>query len=269
MAAMPFAPTPTDTLKARQASSRQWQHLADHTSVSLEQLLAAHASIHAVAEQISGRPIDSQKRAVIYYSIYEDSAGNFMFPLVATHGSLWGVKHTVRLERVLNKIRRASRHGTIARWIDALDMVRDINRRVFVEIYTTFYFTRFYGQHPKAGEIIEPEVLKLYNRVHTAIASDTPLTLEERREVYYNVFVHEQNDIVDPGIQEAAEASGSPWLVKTLKYVSPRFAFFPRQERLFFTDFTHIDQRNAQGLRALAFAEEVGAARVLEAMGEY
>jgi hypothetical protein len=36
-----------------------------------------------------------------------------------------------------------------------------------------------------------------------------------------------------------------------------------------FTDFTDVEQRNAQGLRAMDFAEQVGDARVLEALSEY
>ena len=53
------------------------------------------------------------------------------------------------------------------------------------------------------------------------------------------------------------------------KRVSPRFAYFPRRERLWFSDFTSVDQRNREGMRACEFAEEVGPDRVLQALGEY
>ena len=68
---------------------------------------------------------------------------------------------------------------------------------------------------------------------------------------------------------DAAAACGSPWLVKVLRFVRPRFAYFPKGESLRFTDFTSVDQRNREGLRALAFAEQVGAQRVYDAMAEY
>ena len=264
-----FAPTREDTHQALVDAARRWAGLSQPVEVSIESLEAAYATIHQVAEDRSGTTLDAPRRAVIYFSIYEDSQGNFMFPLVATHGSLWGVHHTLRIERGLQHIAGLSRHGRINRWIEAFDRVRDINRRVFVEIYSTFYFTRYYGQHPRAGEIIKPDVLEQYNRVHKAISSGVQLTEEERRDVYYTIFVHEQEDIVDPGIQEAAAASGSPYLVRAFRRVRPRFRYFPRGRRLKFTDFTSIDQRNREGLRALAWAEAVGSERVLAAMSEY
>ncbi len=236
---------------------------------SFDQLREAWDTLHAEAERLSGTSTSKEQRAAVYYRVYEDSEGNFMFPLVATHGSLWGVTHTQRIERWLRRtMLPLSRHGRVQRWIDALDMVRDINRRVFVEIYTTFYFTREHGRHALAAEFVKPDILEPYNRVHDAIMSGRPLTRSERRDVYYTVFVHEQDDIVDPGIHEAM-ALVEPWFVGALRVVKPRFRYFPRRERLHFTDFTDVEQRNREGLRALAFAEEVGPERVREAMSEY
>jgi hypothetical protein len=266
------APTLLQTEAAREEAALRWQHFNVETvkSVSLGELTAAHATIHQVAENISGETTDCDKRAILYFSVYEDSGGNFMFPLVATHGSLWGVTHTLWLEGWVRRLLLPlSPGGTVQRWLDALDAVRDINRRVFVEVYSTFYFTRYYGSHPQAGELIKPEVLALYNRVHEAIARDEPLSYEERRDVYRDIFQHEQDDIVDPGIQDAVAMCANPAFVRPFAIVSPRFRYFPKGQRLFFTDFTSVDQRNREGLRALAFAEEVGTARVLEAMGEY
>ena len=96
-----------------------------------------------------------------------------------------------------------------------------------------------------------------------------PLSRAARRHVYYEVFVHEQHDIVHPGVTTAASDTKSPLLVEALKRVRPRFAYFPPGESLRFTDFTSLIQRNREGLRALEFAEQVGAERVREAMREY
>lgn len=263
-----FAPTLSDTRAAMERSQAHWDAPEAHPAVTeLAELHAAHARFVAHAMHLAGTTRDATRRAVVYYSVFEDSGGNFMFPMIASHGSLWGVRHTLRLERVLGTLERFSR-SRVRQWLDALDAVRDINRRVFVEIYSTFYFTRFYGEHPLADQVIKPEVLALYNRSHAAWREGRLLPYEERRAVYYDVFVHEQHDIVDPGIQQAAAACPG-WLVSVFQRVSPRFAYFPRAERLFFTDFTSVDQRNREGLRALDFAEEVGPARVLEAMADY
>ncbi len=265
----PFAPTSADTGARREELRHRMAPLGLGGASGLEALRAVWERIHEVAEELSGSSRDGQHRAVTYYALYEDSEGGFMFPLVASHGSLWGVRHTERLERWLGLLLPVSRHGRVQRWLDALDAVRDVNRRVFVEIVSTFYFTRFFGRHELADQVVNPEVLALYNRVHAAISSAEPLDRSERRAIYYDVFVHEQDDIVHPGILEAIDMADSPWLNSIFKRVSPRFAYFPPGQRLFFTDFTSVDQRNREGLRALDFAEEVGAGRVLEAMADY
>ncbi len=265
-----FAPTHDDVQRSLDDAFRRWSPLAELTTRTMpfDELQAAHAQIHEVAEAISGTSLDAEQRAVIYYSIYEDSAGNFMFPLIASHGSMWGVTHTRRLDMALRPLRRLSRHGRVQGWMDALDAIRDINRRVFVEIYTTFYFTRYHGKHPQAGEIINPDVLALYNRVHDAIEASEPLSFHQRRAIYADVFIHEQNDIVDPGIHDAL-ANCPKAIVSFFKRVRPRFKYFPKGKSLRFTDFTDVEQRNREGLRAMDFAEEVGADRVLQALAEY
>lgn len=232
-------------------------------------LEAAYQECVRRAEDLAGTSVDAVKRAEHYFALYEASAGNFLFPLVATHGSLWGVTHTLRIERWLERIERLSRSSRVSRWIGALDSVRDINRRVFVEVHSTFHFTREHGEHPDAVRFVKAPVLALYNRVHEAVRRGQPLPAMQRRAIYYEIFVHEQIDIVDPGIQDAVVACGTPALVAMLKYVRPRFRYFPPGQRLYFTDFTSVDQRNEQGLRAHDFAVEVGPERVREAMAEY
>jgi hypothetical protein len=263
-----FRPTWDDVHAAVDAARSRWSDLPDSASVTPERLAEIHAEMLAYARQISGDTHAATRRAVLYMAIYEDSQRNFMFPLIAAHGSLWGITHTESLDRLLSPLGRVSRRR-VPRWRGALDDVRDVNRRVFQEIYTTFYFTRHFGAHPAAGEIVRPEVLALYNRVHEAIRFQRPLSAADRRDVYFSVFVHEQDDIVDPGLERAAAATGSPLFVRALKRVSPRFAYFPRGERLWFTDFTDVGQRNREGLRALDFAEEVGPNHVLTSMPRY
>jgi hypothetical protein len=270
MDTLTFTPTWAAAQAALDDAHLRWDHLAvpDPEALPFEALLRVHAEIAAVAHDISGTTRDNMRRAILYFALFEDSERNLMFPLVASHGSMWGIDHTDRIEVWLERLSPLSRHGRIDRWLEAIDQVRDVNRRVFREIYTTFYFTRFYGQHPEAGRIIKPEILALYNRVHEAVRTKVPLDLRARQTVYFGIFVHEQDDIVDPGLVEAAAKAG-PFLVEALKRVSPRFAYFPRRERLWFSDFTDVEQRNQQGLRALAFAEEVGPERIFAALADY
>jgi hypothetical protein len=258
-------PTREDVQSAVADAHRRWDGLAARP----DDADAAWREIAAVAHEISGTTRDAARRSILYFALYEDSGRNLMFPLIAAHGSLWGVHHTERLDRLLTPLLRVSRRGRVRRWLEGLDDVRDVNRRVFREIYTTFYFTRFYGRHPRATVHVRPPIVERYNRVHDAVRTGVPLTKEERRDAYFEVFVHEQNDIVDPGLADAARLAGSPLLEAALKRVSPRFKYFPRRERLWFTDFTDVEQRNREGLRALDFAEEVGPDRVFEALGEY
>ncbi len=265
-----YPPSGATILALRDEARARWEHLTPPSlpEVSERRLASAFDEIRDAAVVLSGSTRDAQLRAALYYSIYEDSEGNFMFPLVADHGSMWGVAHIEAIDRALSPLRVVSRHGRVQRWLDGMDAVRDVNRRVFREIYTTFHFTRYFGEHPGAGQFVKPAVLARYNQVHRAISQKTPLSRDQRREVYYEIFVHEQHDIVDPGLKDASAFAGRA-VTEAFKRVSPRFAYFPRRERLWFSDFTSVNQRNREGLRALAFAEEVGPERVLEALGEY
>ena len=264
-----FAPTDMDIAAAIDHAQLTWLSMA-HTapSATIEDLREAWNTIHAHATNLGGSSLDSQRRAIAYYAMFEDSGQNFMFPLVASHGSMWGVSHTRRLQRALMPLGLLSRRGRVQRWMDVLDAIRDINRRVFIEIYTTFYFSRHFGTHPDAVSLVRPELLAIYNRAHHAAKAGEQLPYDIRRQDYFEVFVHEQHDIVDPGIQTAV--LGMPRaLVWMFGHVRPRFSYFPRGERLLFTDFVAVEQRNREGLRALDFAEEVGPRRVLAALSEY
>lgn len=225
-------------------------------------------ALHRQAEALGGTSESAPDRALAYFQLYQESGGNFMFPLVATHGSLWGVSHTLRLQRWLGRLTPLSRRGRVQRWLDSLEAVRDINRRVFIEIWTTWHFTAQFGTELEARELVHPEVLALYNELHRARREGRLLPVHDRERIYYQVFLHEQDQIVDPGIQEAVRTSGSR-MVEVFRRVSPRFRYFPAGRRLWFTDFTDVAQRNREGLRALRFAEQVGAERVRQAMCDY
>ena len=271
----PWMREPTPTYAAARAamadSEARWLPYtpSDLEGVTEQTLRSVYDEIKAEAESLSGGTRDAVRRAIVYLSLHEASGGNFMFPLIATHGSLWGVSHTLGIEQLLARIAWLSRHGRVQGWLDALDAVRDINRRVFVEIYTTFYFTRLFGHHPDASALVNEALLPVYNRAHDAARRGVRLSWDVRQDDYFTVFVHEQHDIVHPGILEAIKACRPSALVSLFGLVRPRFRYFPPGERLFFTDFTSVHQRNREGLRALAFAEEVGVERVIEAMGEY
>lgn len=230
---MAFRPTRGDVDAALADARGRWAKLSapQPASAPFDDVRAAYEAISRHAHDISGTTHDDERRAVLYFAIFEDSGRSFMFPLIASHGSMWGVSHTERLDRLITPMLRVSRRGRVQRWLDGLDAVRDVNRRVFREIYTTFYFTRYFGRHPRAGELVNPDVLALYNRVHDAVARGERLDPEARRAVYFDVFVHEQEDIVDPGLKDAAAWAG-PLLVRLTKRVSPRFTYFPGLGRL-------------------------------------
>ena len=78
-----FAPTRTQTQAALERSRQRWSiDDADHRHVSLPELHAAYARFVSVATELGGTTRDATRRAVIYFSVYEDSGGNFMFPMM-------------------------------------------------------------------------------------------------------------------------------------------------------------------------------------------
>ena len=225
--------------------------------------------------RLAGDLGDLRQRASVYRHLFLASGGNHAFPLIASHGALWAggyFRYGLFLGTALSWM-YLGRPALRAKQLEALhafaDVFRDINRRVCVDTYANFHFTRLYGRHPETPRLIPAEMLDALNSVHTAAANKRELSDDARRAVFAAHFLNEQRYVVGPTLTEAVAAFDWP-LVKTIALRPPvRFAYFPGQTRLWFRNFASQEERIERGLQAFDIAVRVGWSEVDAALERY
>jgi hypothetical protein len=106
-------------------------------------------------------------------------------------------------------------------------------------------------------------------RVHAARAARRALNAQEKRQVFEQSFLCEQEVTVAPGVKAAVE--GFDCRVMKFLCLRPfvRFAYFPSRRFLFFRDFSDKAERIAKGLLAYDHAERMGWPHVADSMRSY
>jgi hypothetical protein len=229
--------------------------------------------IRAEATRLAGGPSDIPQRAIFLYEIYADSNGNHAFPLVALHGALWGhdVLGAARLvERIGGPLVRLVKLGSIEQTADDFaDAIETINRQVFVDTYTNYWFTKKYGNEPGASAIVDAKLLPYLNRVHAAVASGESLSAEEQRATFLAALESEQDTSVARRMDQAAEDIPSPWLKMLMTRPVLHFTYFPATTFYSFDDFSDRADRVRCATFAYDTAVKVGWDAVADSMSRY
>ena len=234
-----------------------------------------YAQLRNDAERLAGGLNDLAQRAAVYHHLFEHSAGNHAFPLIAAHGAMWASGYFrlgMRLgwwwswRYAATPTQRRHRLRQLAAFADDF---RDINRRVCVETYTTYHYTARFGDHPDAEALVPGALLDQLNRCHAARRSGRPLSTQQKRALFCAFFLYEQEAIVGPAVDAAAarfDWTSMKWLA-----LRPliRFSYFPFPVRLVFRDFASTQERIEKGFRAFDLAARVGWRRVEESMRDY
>jgi hypothetical protein len=213
---------------------------------------------------LAGGLTDLAQRATVYRHLYRESGGNHIFPLIAAHGALWArgyFRFGLRLGQVLSwqyALSPAVRAQQLAALNAFADAFRDINRRVCVDSYVNFHWTARFGDTPEAEELVSPDLLEALNGMHAARRAGRLTSEREKLALFQTHFLNEQQYVVGPSLERAAEAFDWP-LVKALA-IRPliRFAYFPRRRCLWFTNFVNREERIENGLRAFNLGSQVG-----------
>jgi hypothetical protein len=232
-------------------------------------------ALQAEAQVLAGGLTDLAQRAMVYHHLYRDSGGNHAFPLIAAHGALWAggyFRFGLRLGRLISwqyGWKTGMRREKLQQLNDFANALRDINRKVCIDTYVNFHFTRQYGCSARASNYVPPSLLHALNLVHAACARGMPLTDGERRKVFEAHFLHEQDTVVSDTLHRASTALN--WqLVKFLALRPPvKFAFLPGRKRIRFRNFADKHERIENGLRAFDCAASVGWRRVEHSLAEY
>ncbi|MBI1247865.1 hypothetical protein GC197_08440 [bacterium] len=242
---------------------------------TLAQKQRDYDSLHAEAVRLAGTTTQLSQRAATYHHIYEDSGRNHIFPLIAAHGALWArgyfafgmtLGELFSWQYVGQPLRRQQK---LAALVDFAEAFREVNRRVCVQIYTLYHFTKLHGDHPDAGQLVRPELLNALRKVHAANKSGQPLDDQTKREVFEAHFLDEQEHVVGPRIEQAVSQFDWPLMKSIALMPAVRFAYFPTGYWLQFWKFDRKEERIACGLKAFDIAASVGWQYTEKALDRY
>lgn len=228
------------------------------------QLKRIYEAFHAEAVRLAGTTQQLSQRAATYHHVYEDSGRNHIFPLIAAHGALWargyfafGMKlgQALSCQYFLTPACRKQKLDSLGAFAEAF---REVNRRVCVQIYTTYHFTKLHGDHPKAAKLVAPHLLAALKRVHAANRNGEQLSDDAKRDIFETHFRDEQETIVGPRIEEAVHQFDWPLMKSLALMPAVRFAYFPTGYWLQFWKFDHKEERIDRGLRAFDIAANMG-----------
>lgn len=224
---------------------------------------------------LAGGLSDLSQRASVYHHMYEDSGHRNVFPLIAAHGALWASGY-FRKGMLGGKILSAQYflvpwriRENLASLAEFADKFRDINRRVCAESYAIYYYTKTHPEDEFIRSMIGGEFSEIICECHRANELGNPFSGSSRKELFYQFFRWEQENIVAPSVMAAYETFHWP----SVKYLALRptveFSYFGKGFTLPFDDFSSKEERMNKGLMAYLRAEEVGLAHVEDSLRRY
>ncbi len=233
-------------------------------TVLQDQAEAFYREMHAEAVHLAGGIADLPRRAAVYHHIYRASGGNFAFALIAAHGALWAHWYLVaaRVAAWILSALDISSSYTPAEKLAAYDAyvreLEDVNRRVMIETYTIFHFTRRYGRHPDARRIMPAALLDLMIACHEAADGSGQFPQAQKRALYDAFFRWEQHRVVGPAVDAAL--SRFDWKLMRNLCLRPWvwFSYFRFGRSLNFRDFSSSNERIEKGLKAFDFGARQG-----------
>jgi hypothetical protein len=241
----------------------------------MNELAREYDALRVEGTRLAGGLRELAQRATVYHHLFRASGGNHAFPLIAAHGALWAggyFRFGLRLGEALSwqyGLATEKRQQQLARLAAFADAFRDINRRVCIDTYVNFHFTAKYGDDPRIGEFMSPELLAALRCVHHARRASRELSDDEKREVFLAHFLDEQHRVVGPAIEQAVAEFDWP-LVRFIA-LKPllRFAYFPGRRWFWFRNFAQREERIAKGLQAFDYATQVGWSHTEQALRQY
>jgi hypothetical protein len=233
---------------------------------------AGYEAIQAVATQCAGEPGDILKRVLTHHELYLDSGGNHAFPLVALHGALWGAEFFETTGAIGNALRAryfydaTERKFRMAMLNGFAEGFKTVNRQVFIDTFTNYHFTKFYGDEAGSTGLINPDLFSALNQMHEATRAGAQLPERQKRDLFEKALLYEQEVTVAPGVQLEVERFDCPILRFLCLRPVVHLAYFPRSTFMFFRNFSNKLERIDKAMLSFDIAQRTGWDRVEAAM---
>ncbi len=227
------------------------------------------------ATRLAGGSPDIIRRAALLHGIFLNSKGNHTFPQIALHGALWAAgffETTRKLGTIIqwryfyNSRERTYRMSLLKQFYEGF---RNVNRSVFIDTYTNYYFSKEYGNHPEAATLLHPELLKSLNNLHEAVAKGKSLTPAEKKTLFMHSLQWEQEITAAPGVRAEVARFDCPILTFICLKPIVHFEYFPKSKYLLFKNFSETNERIANAVKSYEVAEMSGWNSVVKTMDNY
>ena len=224
---------------------------------------------------LAGEPGDLSLRANLYHRMYRESGKRNVFALIAAHGTLWAAGYLktgilgawlLSLPYIFTPRLRREKLRSVAAFAHRF---RDINRRVCVESYAIYHYTRHFGATPFIRSVIGNGFAQILCECHASCQSGSDFTSAQRERLFSAFFHWEQDNIVAPLVSEAFATIDWPVIKSLALRPAVDFTYFGKSLCMRFVDFSSKDERVLQGLRAYRMAEEAGFDVVEQCLGRY
>lgn len=248
---------------------------AQANSLSETLLRSEYQRIREIAVKLAGDPSDIPKRVNELHQIFVDSGGNHVFPQVALHGALWAygyfekggnISQIISYRYFYNKQERLQRLQMLE---DFAESFKATNRLVFIDTYTNYYFTKFYGQELNAKKIIPDALLIILNKMHLYRENQQLMPKALRRELFKMALIWEQENSVARSVAEAIKKFNCPILKRLALSPIVRFSYFPSDTFFVFKNFADKQERIDKAMESYEIAERVGWDLVLNSVLDY
>jgi hypothetical protein len=240
-----------------------------------QQLSDAFEELKQEATELAGGLNDLTQRATVYHHMFLDSKGNHAFPLIAAHGALWAKGYFRFGRRIANVLSLqfafspSIRRERLAQMQKFTDSIRDINRRVCIDSYTNYHFTKRYGHIEAAAEFVPSDLFAALMAVHAAAESGSELPEEQKQEIFESHFLHEQQHVVGPTIIESLEELNWPLLQAIAMRPIVKFSYFSKPRSFWFKNFANRDERIQRGFEAFSIGSQAGWKTVEAKLADY
>lgn len=220
------------------------------------------------ADETAGPADAMAQRALIYHQLYVHSGGNHCFALVAAHGAIWGhgyfrwMRRLAWLAGLSELILHPASRTVVRRTATLIAGLMEINRGVCAETLFIYSITADPRLRAACESLVAPALLERMLSCHAARRAGRKLSPPEQAALYDCFFAWDQEYVVTQRLAEVYGKFDCP-VVDWLAIRPPvRFAYFRRNETLFFRNFLDVDERIAKGRMAYDRAVRAGWDRV-------
>jgi hypothetical protein len=146
---------------------------------------------------------------------------------------------------------------------------KTVNRQVFIDTFTNYFFTKHYGHHPTVAALVHPALFQALVAMHAATRAGVVLSPAENRDLFMLSLRFEQEITVAPGVSAEIGKFDGPILRSSVCVRSSGSPISPKGTFLVFSNFADTDERIAKAVRSHDLAERAGWPRVEAAMRSY